>query len=127
MGIDAVIFDMEKFFSIASAKNSETAFALGVKENLIQYMPVPFIDIDDLEQYYFNYNRPSSIGKVNEFYGNISALIKSLGYILSLSFDGLKKVSEICILNRTYACNILGKSDLSPSESAGKELIDSTK
>lgn len=124
MGFDCIMFDLEKIFGISYSENTETSWAVAVKEDFVQFMPVPFIDIDDLEQYYFNYNRPLSIGKVNEFYGNISALIKSLGYILSLSFDGLKRVSEINMLNKAYADKINPDIVLDPSESAGKELID---
>ncbi len=102
MGFDVVFFNLEDMFTISDVKGSDAGFAVGVKESLVDYVPTPMVEMDDLEQYYFDYNRPKSVGKMNEFYGNFTAWIKTLGVILSLGYEGLVNVSKAVALNTAY-------------------------
>lgn len=100
MGFDMTYFDIDNIFEISNVHGEIDCSAFGVNEVLAKYMPVPTIDIDDEEQYYLNYNKPDSIGKVNDFYGDFSGLIKTIAYILSLGYDGLTKAAYITELNK---------------------------
>ena len=56
----------------------------------------------DGERYYLDYNIPTSIGKVKDFFGHFGVLVKAYAYILTMGSDGLKKASEIAVLNANY-------------------------
>lgn len=123
MGYDIIYFNMGEMFTISDINSSDSAFAIGVSEAFADYIPAPVVEIDDLEQYYFDYNRSKSVGKPNEFYGNFTSWIKSLGYILSLGFDGFVNVSETVALNTAYAAK-LHNSDKTVNESVDKQRLD---
>lgn len=102
MGFDMMYFDVENVFEVANFEGECDCAALGVTEKLLGYMPVPVIEIDDEEQYYLSFDKPDSIGKVNDFYGDFSCLIKTISYILSLGFDGLKENAHLHALREKY-------------------------
>ena len=54
------------------------------------------------ETYRLNHDRPQSIGKIKTFYGNFGVLIKAYAYILSMGAEGLRRVSEMAVLNANY-------------------------
>ena len=47
-------------------------------------------------------DRPRSIGKVRQFYGNAQTAMKAYMWIRSLGPDGLKLVAETAALNNNY-------------------------
>jgi glycine dehydrogenase subunit 2 len=47
-------------------------------------------------------NRPLSIGKVKSFYGNFGVLVRAYTYIKTMGAEGLKRVSELAVLNANY-------------------------
>jgi glycine dehydrogenase subunit 2 len=47
-------------------------------------------------------DRPRSIGRVRAFYGNFGVLIRAYAYILSMGPEGLRKASEMALLNANY-------------------------
>jgi len=58
-------------------------------------------------EYYFDYDRPLSIGKVKSFYGHFGVYLRAYAYILSMGPDGLKEVSENAVLNANYIASKL--------------------
>ena len=54
------------------------------------------------QNYYLDYDRPQSIGKVRPFYGVTPNLLRAYAWIMSLGADGLREVAEIAVLNNNY-------------------------
>jgi len=54
------------------------------------------------EKYVLTENLPESIGKVHAFYGNVGVMIRAYSYILSMGPEGLKKASQLAVLNAAY-------------------------
>jgi glycine dehydrogenase subunit 2 len=54
------------------------------------------------EKYTLSENFPDSIGKVHAFYGNVGVMIRAYSYILSMGPEGLKKASQLAVLNAAY-------------------------
>lgn len=106
MGFDIMYFDIDNMFDVSDIKGETDCATLGVTEKFLPYMPVPEIDIDEEEQYCLNCNKPDSIGKVNDYYGDFRALIKVLSYILSLGYDGLTEISHINALKKKYSSKV---------------------
>ena len=64
-------------------------------------MPVPVVEkVND--EYILDYDRELSIGKIKNFYGNFGVIVKSYAYVLTMGRDGLKKASQMAVLNANY-------------------------
>lgn len=101
MGFDVVHFNLHKTFSTPHGGGGPGSGPVGVKKILEPFLSKPIIKKKD-DYYYFDYNRPQSIGKVKAFYGNFAIVVRAYTYILALGFQGLRKVSENAVLNANY-------------------------
>jgi glycine dehydrogenase subunit 2 len=63
---------------------------------------VPLVAKRDDGTYFLDYDVPDSIGKVKNFYGHFGVFLKAYTYILMMGNDGLKKASEMAVLNTNY-------------------------
>lgn len=101
MGFDVVHLNLHKTFSTPHGGGGPGSGPVGVKKHLEAFLPVPVVGKKD-DEYYFDYDRPLSIGKVKSFYGNFGVCVRAYAYILSMGPDGLKAVSENAVLNANY-------------------------
>ena len=101
MGFDAVHLNLHKTFTGPHGGGGPGSGPVGVKKDLIPFLPKPvLIKKDDV--YTFDYNRPQSIGRVKPFYGNFGINVRAYTYIRSMGPDGLKAVTEYAVLNANY-------------------------
>ncbi len=98
---DMCFFNLHKTFSSPHGCGGPSAGALGVKKELIKFLPVPLVRYNGSE-YYLDYDVSHSIGKVRSFYGVVPAILKSYAWIMSLGSEGLEEVSRIAVLNNNY-------------------------
>jgi glycine dehydrogenase subunit 2 len=101
MGFDIVHLNLHKTFSTPHGGGGPGSGPIGVKNNLEQFLPIPRIK-KQYNQYHFDYDHPHTVGKIKEFYGNFSVLIKAYTYILLMGKNGLQEASEIAVLNSNY-------------------------
>ncbi|OQX88286.1 MAG: glycine dehydrogenase (aminomethyl-transferring) [Candidatus Omnitrophica bacterium 4484_70.2] len=101
MGCDIIHLNLHKTFSAPHGSGGPGLGAVGVRKDLVSFLPVPLVDKKN-NHYYLNYNLENSIGRVRSFYTNIVPLIKAYSYILRLGKEGLKKVAQISVLNANY-------------------------
>ncbi|NLK68074.1 MAG: aminomethyl-transferring glycine dehydrogenase subunit GcvPB [Clostridiaceae bacterium] len=101
MGFDVVHLNLHKTFSTPHGGGGPGSGPVGVKKHLVPFLPKPVIEQKG-DEYYFDYDRPLSIGKIKSFYGNFSVIVKAYAYICSLGAEGLRKVSENAVLNANY-------------------------
>ena len=106
MGFDVVHLNLHKTFSTPHGGGGPGAGPVGVKKHLAEFLPIPVISKKDKE-YYMDYERPLSIGKVKSAYGNFGVLVRAYTYILSMGPDGLKEVAENAVLNANYMAHKL--------------------
>ncbi len=102
MGVDLAHFNMHKTFSAPHGGGGPGAGAVGVTEELKDYLPVPII-VREGNKYKLSYNIPKSIGKVRMFYGNVGVLVKAWSYLKLLGSEGVRTSSGIAVLNANYA------------------------
>ena len=107
MGFDIVHLNLHKTFATPHGGGGPGAGPVGVKAFLEEFLPVPRI-IKKGDTYAFDYNKPNSIGKVSEFYGNFAVLLKAYAYIM-LKGKRLKEVAEKAVLNSNYLMEKLRK------------------
>lgn len=101
MGFDVVHLNLHKTFSTPHGGGGPGSGPVGVKKELLPFLPVPIIEKRE-DSFTFNYNRPLSIGKVKNFYGNFLVLVRAYAYIKTMGGEGLKKSSEVAVLNANY-------------------------
>lgn len=101
MGFDVVHLNLHKTFSAPHGGGGPGSGPVGVKKQLIPFLPVPVVEKAN-DEFILNYNKEKTIGKVKNFYGNFSVLVKSYAYILTMGCDGLKKASQMAVLNANY-------------------------
>ncbi|MHA2224427.1 MAG: aminomethyl-transferring glycine dehydrogenase subunit GcvPB [Candidatus Hodarchaeales archaeon] len=100
-GFDMCFFNLHKTFSSPHGCGGPATGALGVSEDLIDFLPIPLVDFNG-KNYFFNYNIQHTIGKVRGYYGVIPTVLRSYAWIRSLGAEGLKEVSRIAVLNNNY-------------------------
>ncbi|KAA0966046.1 glycine dehydrogenase subunit 2 [Sporosarcina sp. ANT_H38] len=101
MGFDAVHLNLHKTFTGPHGGGGPGSGPVGVKKDLIPFLPKPVLVKKD-EVYAFEYNLPQSIGRVKPFYGNFGIYLRAYTYIRSMGPDGLKAVTEYAVLNANY-------------------------
>jgi glycine dehydrogenase subunit 2 len=101
-------FNLHKTFSSPHGGEGPGCGAIGVKEELAKFLPIPVVTFDGTK-YHLDYNRPSSVGKVREFYGNVPAVLRAYAWSMSMGADGLREVAEISAINNSYLDNKLLK------------------
>ncbi len=102
MGVDLVQFNLHKTFSTPHGGGGPGSGPVGVKNVLEPYLPKPRIVKDGDGSYRLDFERPRSIGRVKAFYGNFSVILKAYAYIRRLGPEGLRRASEVAILNANY-------------------------
>ncbi len=101
MGFDMLHINLHKTFSTPHGGGGPGGGAVGVKDFLSPFLPIPVVARDE-KQYYFDYDRPLSIGRLHSFYGNFGSMVRAYTYILMHGGEGLRKVSETAIINANY-------------------------
>jgi len=101
MGFDVVHLNLHKTFTGPHGGGGPGSGPVGVKVDLIPYLPKPVIQKDG-DEFVLNYNRPYSIGRVKPFYGNFGINVRAYTYIRSMGPDGLKAVTENAVINANY-------------------------
>jgi glycine dehydrogenase subunit 2 len=101
MGFDVVHLNLHKTFSTPHGCGGPGSGPVGVKKDLIPFLPVPVIEKSD-DKFILNYDKPQTIGKIKGFYGNFGVMVRAYTYILTMGGEGLKKASEMAVLNANY-------------------------
>ena len=113
MGFDVVHLNLHKTFSTPHGGGGPGSGPVGVADFLEDYLPVPVIGRGD-KGYFLDDNRPLSVGKVKSYYGNFGVVVRAYTYILTMGAEGLKRVSQLAVLNANYMKEILKEYDELP-------------
>jgi len=101
VGFDVVHLNLHKTFATPHGGGGPGAGPIGVKKQLVEFLPIPRIIKKD-GKFSLEYDKPHSIGSVAPFYGNFLVVLKAHAYILLLGKSGLISVSEKAVLNANY-------------------------
>ncbi|TKH13896.1 glycine dehydrogenase subunit 2 [Peribacillus simplex] len=101
MGFDVVHLNLHKTFTGPHGGGGPGSGPVGVKADLIPYLPKPLV-VKQGEQFALDYDRPQSIGRVKPYYGNFGINVRAYTYIRSMGPDGLKAVTENAVINANY-------------------------
>lgn len=126
-GFDMCQFNLHKTFSSPHGSNGPGCGAVGVKEELAKFLPIPVVTFNG-SKYRLEYDRPYSIGKVRGFLGNIQVVLRAYCWIMSLGADGLKRAAEISVLNNRYLTQKISEiKGVSVPYPAGGDRLEQTR
>jgi glycine dehydrogenase subunit 2 len=108
MGFDVIHLNLHKTFSTPHGGGGPGSGPVGVKSQLVKFLPVPIVEKKG-DSYILDYEKPYSIGKIKSFYGNFGVAVKAYAYILSMGADGLLEASQKAVLNANYMMSKLKK------------------
>jgi glycine dehydrogenase subunit 2 len=109
MGFDIVHINTHKTFATPHGGGGPGAGPVGVVEELVPYLPVPTVERDGSNGFRLETERPSSIGRMHGFLGNVGILVRAYAYILLHGRDGLREVAERAVLNANYLASLVTK------------------
>jgi len=101
IGIDVMHFNLHKTFSTPHGGGGPGAGPVGVVDALAPFLPVPLV-VKEAEGYRLSDDRPQSIGRVKGFAGHFGILVRAYTYILAMGGDGLRRATELAVLNANY-------------------------
>jgi glycine dehydrogenase subunit 2 len=102
LGFDVVHLNLHKTFATPHGGGGPGAGPVGVKKELIPYLPISRVVRKQDGTFFLNYDEPNSIGYISPFYGNFLVLVKAFAYILHMGKEGLEEVSNNAVLNANY-------------------------
>lgn len=102
MGFDVVHLNLHKTFTTPHGGGGPGAGPVGVKRELIPFLPTPTVSQQADGTYTLDTDRPQSIGRVKSYYGNFGILVRAYAYIRTMGAAGLQQVSENAVLNANY-------------------------
>ncbi|MBI5599019.1 MAG: aminomethyl-transferring glycine dehydrogenase subunit GcvPB [Deltaproteobacteria bacterium] len=109
MGVDLVQMNLHKTFSTPHGGGGPGSGPLGVKKALVPYLPVPRIRKKG-RRFALDFNKKKSIGRLKAFYGHFSIMVRAYTYIRLMGYRGLRRASEMAVLNANYMKERLKKS-----------------
>jgi glycine dehydrogenase subunit 2 len=101
LGFDLIQLNLHKTFSTPHGGGGPGSGPVGVREDLVPFLPVPRI-IRENDHYRLSEDYPDSIGRVKAFYGNFNVMVKAYAYLRLLGAAGLKQTSDMAVLNANY-------------------------
>ncbi|MCZ6784341.1 MAG: aminomethyl-transferring glycine dehydrogenase subunit GcvPB [Proteobacteria bacterium] len=105
LGIDVMHFNLHKTFSTPHGGGGPGSGPVGVKNLLAPFLPVPMVRrLADSEGGGFglDYEFPHSIGRLHGNFGNVGMFVRAFAYLRSLGPNGLRRCSEMAVLNANY-------------------------
>jgi len=108
MGYDIVHLNLHKTFSTPHGGGGPGSGPIGCKKFLEPFLPTPVV-VGKEGSYKLDFDRPDSIGRVRNFYGNFLVYLKAYAYIITLGAEGIKMSSGYAVLNANYLKKLLEK------------------
>ncbi|MDT8424101.1 MAG: aminomethyl-transferring glycine dehydrogenase subunit GcvPB [Desulfuromonadales bacterium] len=101
MGIDVMHFNLHKTFATPHGGGGPGSGPVGVTAALEPFLPKPVV-VRDADNYRLDDDRPQSIGRMRSCYGNFGIMLRAYAYIREMGGAGLKRASELAVLNANY-------------------------
>lgn len=113
MGFDLMHLNTHKTFTIPHGGGGAGHGPLGVAAHLVDYLPTPVVVAEpkpdsqgwapsDRMTFRLDFERPKSIGPMRSFWSNFAHAVRALAYIYANGEDGLRRVSQLAVLNANY-------------------------
>ena len=106
IGFDACMFMLHKTFGAPKGGMGPAAGAYGCTEALAKFVPAPVVTFDG-DTYRLDHDRPDSVGKIREFWGNIPLVLKAYSWVRSMGAEGILEACHLSVLANNYMEKLL--------------------
>jgi glycine dehydrogenase subunit 2 len=101
LGFDACMYMLHKTFGAPKAGGGPAVGAYGCRAEIARVLPVPVV-VKEGERYRLDRDRPESIGKVREFWGNVPQLVYAYTWSRAMGGERINEASDISVLANNY-------------------------
>ena len=101
LGFDACMYMLHKTFGAPKTGGGPAAGAYGCTEQLARFLPAPVV-VREEDGYRLDVDRPGSVGKVREFFGNVPQLLYAYTWSRAMGAEGICEASDISVLANNY-------------------------
>lgn len=101
LGFDACMYMLHKTFGAPKGGGGPAVGAFGCTETLAPFLPRPVV-VREGDRYRLDDERPLSIGKVREFWGNIPQIVKAYTWARAMGAEGIREAADISVLANNY-------------------------
>jgi glycine dehydrogenase subunit 2 len=104
MGFDVVQYNLHKTFATPHGGGGPGSGPVAVKAVLEPFLPLPVV-VREGETYRLVTDpreRPRTIGRLREFWGNMGMFVRAWALIRELGPEGLRRVAQLAVLNANY-------------------------
>lgn len=108
IGVDVIHLNLHKTFATPHGGGGPGSGPICVRRHLEPYLPVPRV-IKDGDHFHLETDRPLSIGRMGSFHGHFGVMVRAYSYIRTMGADGLRRASELAVLNANYVKEKLKK------------------
>lgn len=103
LGFDACMFMLHKTFGGPKAGGGPAVGAYGCSAALAPFLPKPVVVHDAMTgAYRLESDRPLSLGKVREFFGNIPVVLYAYAWARGMGAEGIDMASDLAVLANNY-------------------------
>jgi len=101
LGFDACMYMLHKTFGAPKGGGGPAVGAYGCAEHLVPFLPSPLV-VKDGDRYTLDDDRPQSIGRVREFWGNAPQVLKAYAWARAMGAEGLRTAADVSVLANNY-------------------------
>ena len=101
LGFDACMYMLHKTFGAPKAGGGPAVGAYGCTAELAPFLPGPVV-VSDGNGYRLDRDRPESVGKVREFFGNVPQLVYAYAWSRAMGAEGIHEASDVSVLLNNY-------------------------
>lgn len=108
LGFDACMFMLHKTFGAPKGGGGPAVGAYGCTAALAPFLPTPVV-MKKSETYHLDNDRPQSVGKIREFWGNVPQVMKAYAWARAMGAEGINEASDLSVLANNYMDAKLGR------------------
>ena len=101
LGFDACMYMLHKTFGAPKGGGGPAVGAYGCSAELAPFLPSPVVTHSQ-GVYQLDYDRPKTIGRIREFWGNVPQVIKAYSWARAMGATGIEEAAEISVLANNY-------------------------
>jgi glycine dehydrogenase subunit 2 len=102
MGFDLLHLNLHKTFSVPHGGGGPGSGPVGASAKLAKYLPRPLVVRNNDGTFALDWESGSSIGPVRAFWSHFLAIVRAYAYIIVHGEEGLRRNSQLAVLNANY-------------------------
>jgi glycine dehydrogenase subunit 2 len=95
------MYMLHKTFGAPKGGGGPAVGAFGCTEQLARYVPAPVVAREG-DRYRLDADRPHSVGKVREFWGNVPQVVKAYAWARAMGAAGIREAADLSVLANNY-------------------------